>query len=281
MTIGLLISALLLGLRHGFDWDHLAAIGDISATQEKPKRGIALSSLYAGGHAVVVLAIGTVAVVSGRNLPNWIDEAMGVVVGWTLILLGLYVGYTLVRHRGQVPMQSRWMIVLSGIRRGYVWLRKRINQKRTEPVAHTHSHSALTSFHHEGMETEGAGRLPEHEHYHVHDPDHEPFTDYTPKTSLAIGALHGIGAETPTQVLIFIAAASAGGVGAGLAVLVSFLIGLVIANTVIAIGAAWGFSSSRNGAAYKVLAGATAAASLVIGILLVSGQDQLLPALLA
>ena len=51
---GLLIAALLLGLRHGIDWDHIAAITDISATQRSWRRGVLLGSLYAAGHALVV-----------------------------------------------------------------------------------------------------------------------------------------------------------------------------------------------------------------------------------
>src|SRR5688500_2432113 len=31
-AIGLLVTALILGLRHGIDWDHLAAISDITST---------------------------------------------------------------------------------------------------------------------------------------------------------------------------------------------------------------------------------------------------------
>lgn len=282
MTFGLMASAFLLGLRHGVDWDHLAAISDIAATQNSPRRGVVMSSLYVAGHAVIVLLIGTAAIVTGRNLPGWADTIMGMVVGWTLIILGTYVAYTLIRHRGTVPLRSRWMIVLSAVRRAYIWVRSRLAPAASVPVTHTHPHSGLATFHHEGDEVAGEGRLPRHSHHHVHDPAREPFTDYTPATSIGIGMLHGIGAETPTQVLVFLAAANAGGSLAGLAVLVAFLAGLVLANSAITLGAAYGFfAANRRSWVFAGLAGATAVVSLIVGTLLVLGQDAFLPAFFA
>ena len=276
------MSAFLLGLRHGVDWDHLAAISDIAATQETPRRGVVMSSLYVAGHAAVVFLIGSIAIVTGRNLPGWADAVMGAVVGWTLIILGAYVAYTLIRYRGHVPLRSRWMIVLSAARRAYIWARSRLAPRATTPVSHSHPHSALATFHHEGDEAPPEGRLPRHSHHHVHDPAHEPFTDYTPATSVGIGMLHGIGAETPTQVLVFLAAAQAGGAAAGIVVLVAFLVGLALSNSVITIGAAFGFLAGRQRSwVYTSLAGATAVVSLFVGVLLVAGQDTILPAFFA
>jgi high-affinity nickel-transport protein len=241
-----------------------------------------MSSLYVAGHGIVVFAIGAVAIATGRNLPAWADTAMGIIVGWTLIILGAYVAYTLIRHRGSVPLRSRWMIVLSGVRRGFIWLRTRLTSTPADPVAHSHAHSALATFHHEGEEVEAEGRLPRHSHHHVHDPAHEPFTDYTPATSVGIGMLHGIGAETPTQVLVFLAAANAGGTVAGLVVLLAFLVGLALANSAITVGAAYGFfAANRRSWVYTGLAGATAVVSLFVGVLLVLGRDGFLPALFA
>jgi ABC-type nickel/cobalt efflux system permease component RcnA len=174
------------------------------------------------------------------------------------------------------------MIVLSAVRRAYIWVRSRLARKASSPVSHAHPHSALATFHHDGDEAEPEGRLPRHSHHHVHDPAHEPFTDYTPATSIGIGMLHGIGAETPTQVLVFLAAANAGGTLAGLAVLIAFLVGLALANSAITVGAAYGFfAANRRSWVFTGLAGATAVVSLFVGILLVLGEDAFLPAFFA
>ena len=39
LGVGLMMSAFFLGLRHGVDWDHIAAITDLSATQDSTRRG--------------------------------------------------------------------------------------------------------------------------------------------------------------------------------------------------------------------------------------------------
>ena len=279
---GLLVAALLLGLRHGIDWDHIAAITDISATQRSWRRGILLGSLYAAGHAVVVFLIGAVAIVVGRSLPGWVDELMGRFVGVTLLVLGVYVVYSLLRDRGDFRPRSRWMIVLGAARSAYRWASRRSPRAL---VDHDHAHVVADGLHHDDPDAvpgEPSGtqlQASSHAHPHRHD---EAFTDYRVSSSLGVGMLHGIGAETPTQVLVFLAAASAGGVGAGLAVLTVFLIGLFAANTAITLMSSLGFH--RAGTRQRVFAAlgvVTAAVSILLGVAMLSGQDAWLPALLA
>jgi high-affinity nickel-transport protein len=99
-------------------------------------------------------------------------------------------------------------------------------------------------------------------------------------TALVIGVLHGIGAETPTQVLLFVAAAGASGAVAGELVLVAFAIGLLAANSVIAVAASAGFlHAGQHRSLYVVIAAVTAAFSLVLGAFYVIGLDVLPPVL--
>jgi high-affinity nickel permease len=51
-----LLSAAILGFRHGFDYDHIAAISDITSVQTDRWRGMRLGLLYALGHAAMVAA---------------------------------------------------------------------------------------------------------------------------------------------------------------------------------------------------------------------------------
>lgn len=123
MVTGELTLALLgfvLGLRHGIHWDHIAAITDITSsvvtTEEatghmvaveadgtaaavsggrfgtrwhETRRGFVLATLYALGHACVVIVLGLLAIWAGTILPAWIDPLMKAVVGATLVLLGV------------------------------------------------------------------------------------------------------------------------------------------------------------------------------------------------
>jgi hypothetical protein len=92
--------------------------------------------------------------------------------------------------------------------------------------------------------------------------------------------IHGVGAETPTQVLIFATAAGVGGRLGGVFVLLAFIVGLLTSNSLITIGSAMGFlRASRNFAVYAAVAVLTAVFSLVIGVLFVLGQETFLPAL--
>src|SRR4029453_15385771 len=70
LGVGVIVSALLFGFRHGIDWDHIAAITDITSSQED--RGLALEygTIYALGHALVVFLIGVLAIVLGAKLPD-------------------------------------------------------------------------------------------------------------------------------------------------------------------------------------------------------------------
>jgi high-affinity nickel-transport protein len=284
---GLLVASFWFGFRHGIDWDHIAAITDITSSQDERRRSIVFGTLYVVGHAVVVFALGVIAILIGHELPESVDAAMGRVVGVTLIVLGVYVFWSLIRHGREFRMRSRWMLVFAGIRSAW-W---KVTARR-RPVAEGHDHEREpVHVHAGGVEVDADDRVGEWHHGHHGRPGHhhhkhpepdDPFLNYQKGTSFFVGMIHGVGAETPTQILIFTAAAGAGGKGAGIAVLAAFLVGLMTSNSIITLGSAFGFlRASRNFAVYATVAVITGFFSLLIGILFVLGQDSLLPALFA
>jgi hypothetical protein len=92
--------------------------------------------------------------------------------------------------------------------------------------------------------------------------------------------IHGVGAETPTQLVIFLTAAGAGGPIVGEVILGMFLLGLLTSNSLITVGSAFGFmKASKNWALYVTIAVLTASFSLVIGTLFLLGKGTVLPAL--
>src|SRR6476646_10992260 len=122
--IGLVVTALGFGFRHGIDWDHIAALTDITSSQEQPRRSMWFATLYALGHALVVFLLGFAAIIFAQRLPAGVDAFMERFVGATLVILGCYVFYALVRHRRDFRMRSRWMLMFSGVRRAIRWLRR-------------------------------------------------------------------------------------------------------------------------------------------------------------
>ena len=288
-----------LGLRHGIDWDHLAAITDITSatvTTEETTResadalsslvtaaalapqagtlaigatsglsemrvtridygrmapvdtqrrreawhGFFLATMYALGHASLVVALGLLAIWFGTLLPHWIDPLMGRIVGLTLLFLGVWIIYSLVRYGRDFRLQSRWMVLIALARNGLGRLRSRITG---EPMAHRHE-----------------------------------LTQYGPGTAFGIGVLHGIGAETGSQALLLAGAVGATAQATGTALLLFFALGLLMSNSLIAAFSAFGFvSASTRRSVYLVFGIFAAVFSLIVGFLFVTGQESALP----
>ena len=301
--LGLLVTALLLGIRHGIDWDHIAAITDITSTTaastaaeaihadahqaptghshahggpteirahesggtaavmalqvapafaltrtrflSEQSQAILLGTLYALGHALVVAMLGLAALLFGAILPDWIDPIMGRVVGVTLVVLGVWVLYSLVqyaRNGTEFRLQSRWMLVFRSSRYAWRWVRARL---------HGHDHV-------EPVEMSSYGR----------------------RTAFGVGMIHGIGAETGTQVLIIAALGSASSAGLGVPMMFAFITGLLISNTIIVVLSATGFVASQARTRIYLIVGAIAGVfSLIVGMLFLFQAEGSLPAL--
>jgi hypothetical protein len=117
-------------------------------------------------------------------------------------------------------------------------------------------------------------------HHHKHPEADDPFMNYQRGTAFVVGMVHGIGGETPTQVLIFLTVAGIGGKLAAVLVLGAFLVGLLSSNSLITVGSAFGYlRASRNWGIYVTVALLTAVFSLVIGTVFLLGKDTILPAI--
>ncbi len=301
--IGVLLTGLTLGIRHGIDWDHIAAISDITSTtaaasaaeaahieqhtaasghhhghggavemrahdagpgamtlappgqravvdrrlRHEQAEAIKLGTLYALGHGAVVIALGIAALSFGAILPDWLDPIMGRVVGLTLLGLGLWVLYSVYRYaRGgeSFRLRSRWMLVFDGVRYGW---------RRLQAKLHGHEHV-------EPLE----------------------MSSYGARTAFGVGVIHGIGAETGTQVLLIAAVGGAASSGLGIPMLFAFVIGLLISNFAIVVVSSVGFVASQTRERIYVIVGAVAGIfSLILGIVFVLGQDGILPALVS
>lgn len=250
-TWPLLVNAVALGFRHGIDWDHIAAITDIVGTSTAVDttdsairaRALGLSSMYAFGHAGIVAVLGVCALYFAAVLPLWVDPIMERLVGWTLLLLGAWIFISLIGHfRGHEDfrLQSRWMLILTAITQTKDWLYLKFT-----------------------------GEAP---------PKSLPVSRYGVKTAFGVGVIHGIGAETGTQVLLIAAIGGASSHGLGAAMLISFLVGLLVSNTMVAIVGTTGFmSSSRLKPLYLTVGVVTCCFSLAIGAFFALGQAESLP----
>lgn len=260
-----LLTTFLYGFRHGIDWDHIAAITDITSTagvgEESQVRTLAakksglfpalqtgrpvlfLSTMYVLGHAAMVVTLGSAALLAQTLLPEWVDPILERVVGVTLLLLAGWVFYSLVqflRGKSEFRLRSRWMLVFSGI--AYLWHRF-----------------------HEWLE----GRAHEHKHR---------LMQYSPVSAFIVGIIHGVGAETGSQVLLIAAVGGAAGPRYGLLLMGTFVIGLIMSNSLIAVVTAAGFLSAQNeGRIYVTVGVAAGLFSLVVGLYFLTGRAESLP----
>ena len=206
-------------------------------------RPIRLGTLYAVGHGIVVIVLGLAALAFGALLPDWLDPIMGRVVGLTLVVLGVWVLYSVYRYArgdGAFRLRSRWMLVFDGAR--YAW-------RRLQARLHGHEHV-------EPLE----------------------MSSYGTRTALGVGMIHGIGAETGTQVLLIAAVGGASSAGLGVPMLLAFVLGLLISNFAIVVVSSVGFVASQTREMLYVAVGAVAGVfSLVIGAIFLFGLDGVLP----
>ena len=249
VPLALAATSFALGARHGMDWDHIAAITDLTAPRRDEqqrdgtgsatrhgRRGLALSFWYCAGHGLVLAVFGALVLLLGLGLPSGLDTAFEYVVGLTLITLGGVVLYQLGRYRSDYRYTGRISLVVGALRRG--WARAR---RREAPV---------------------------------------DVLDVDRRGAFLVGLLHGTGAETPTQVALFAAAGASGSAGTAAVILGAFVAGLVVAD--LGIAAAWlsGVLGTRRAPRVQIVLGAvTGTASLALGLLILTGHSGVVPPL--
>jgi hypothetical protein len=143
------------------------------------------------------------------------------------------------RGKGEFRLRSRWMLVFDLARNGWGALQARIHGHEHRPSAHS--------------------------------------TQYGRRTAFGVGMIHGIGAETGSQALLLAGIAGVTGT-TGIVILLAFVVGLLMSNTLVAVGSASGFIGAQRMRTLYVIVGAVAGvASLVIGALFLVGLGTALP----
>lgn len=86
----ILATGFILGLRHAFDPDHITAVTQFISLQPNPRRGIGFGLRWGLGHAITVLAIGSLIILSNVKISLRFEKWAEILVGVTLITLALW-----------------------------------------------------------------------------------------------------------------------------------------------------------------------------------------------
>jgi ABC-type nickel/cobalt efflux system permease component RcnA len=130
--------ALLLGLRHATDPDHLTAVSTLvmSGDERGARRAAQLGSAWGLGHATTLFALGAPVVLFNSHLPDWLQRGLELAVGVVIVALA-------------VRLLVRW-------RRGYF----HVHEHAHGEVVHAHPHVHETKPHPHAHEHRHAPRTP-------------------------------------------------------------------------------------------------------------------------
>jgi ABC-type nickel/cobalt efflux system permease component RcnA len=189
-----IVVAVLLGLRHATDPDHLTAVSTLVLSEERggARQAGVLGFAWGLGHGTTIFAFGLPIVLFRAYLPDGIQRAAEAVIGVVIVTLA-------------VRLLIRW-------RRGYFH-------------AHSHAHGDLHHAHPHVHEGSSASHT---RHAHAHP--HAEGMGRSPLTAYGIGLVHGIGGSAMVGLLVVGAAANR---TLGVVALILFAAGTAISMAVV------------------------------------------------
>ena len=198
-----LAAALLLGIRHASDPDHVTALSTLvfSDRVDARRRAGRLGLVWGLGHGVTLFLFGLPAVFFGQWLPEGVARAAEFAIGALIVAIA-------------VRLLVRW-------HRGY--LHVHVHEHEDEALVHAHPHM------HEHAPDQDHPEARSHAHTHSRQS-----LGRSPREAFGIGLVHGVGGSAGAGVLV-VAAASTPAIGtlallvfaAGTALSMGFLSALV------------------------------------------------------
>jgi high-affinity nickel-transport protein len=274
-------SGFLLGCRHGLDWDHISAITDLVAQRAGPSstgggyaspaqpkdmplaRHAVAYPLHAGTRRRRSLRSRISLPGSGLSLAVWYCLGHGLVIA----VLGAAVGVLGLHLPDGIDRVFESVVGFTLVALGCIVLWQ-LGRDRQDYRFTGRWRLLIGTIRRARARARHRGTVP------------EALDDLGPRAAFMVGILHGTGAETPTQVVLFASAGAAGNGAAAAVILLAFVAGLVLSD--LGIAAAWlgGLLGVRRLPSVQITLGLlTGASSIAVGALFVMGRSALLPAL--
>jgi high-affinity nickel-transport protein len=298
--LGILITGLLLGFRHGFDWDHIAAITDITSTSAAADAGTELHQAQHlahthehghGGRAEMVVhesgpgsAVATMPSLASVPVARTrlVAEQRHAIVLGTLYALGhalvvFSLGMLALAFGAILP---DWVDPIMGRIVGFtllflgVWVFISLWQYLRNGTEFRLRSRWMLVF--DGVRYAWR-RFQARIHGHEHVAPLE-MSSYGYRTAFGVGMIHGIGAETGSQALLIAAVGGATGAGLGVPMLLAFIVGLLASNTVVVVVSATGFVAGQIRRPLYITIGVLAGVfSIAVGLAFLTGTESILP----
>jgi ABC-type nickel/cobalt efflux system permease component RcnA len=165
-----LVVALLLGLRHATDPDHLTALSTLvlGERDQGARRAARLGLAWGAGHAFTLIALGLPVLLFDDALPGWAHRVAEALVGAVIVAIA-----------GRLLL--RW-------RRGYFHVHP---HEHESGVVHAHPHV----HEHAAEET----------HARAHAHAHQEAVGRSPRAAFGIGVVHGAGGSAGVGILLIAA----------------------------------------------------------------------------
>jgi len=234
-SIGLgLVAAVLLGLRHATDPDHVTAVSTLvfSDRRDARRRAGRLGLAWGLGHAATLFAFGLPVVLFGQWLPDLVARIAEFAIGALIVALA-------------VRLLVRW-------RRGYL----HVHVHEHDGMRHSHPH-----MHEHPVEQDHPARG-------AHGHPHPETLGRSPREALAIGLVHGVGGSAGAGVLL-VAAASTPAVGT--LALLAFAAGTALSMGAVSAVVGHGLASGAIGRRLEPLVPVIGVASVLFGMWYAAG----------
>jgi cytochrome c biogenesis protein CcdA len=222
-----LLVAVLLGLRHATDPDHLTAVATliVSDANDGPARARRLGFSWGCGHALTLFVFGLPVVLVGSALPEPVQQAAELAIG--LVIIGL-----------ALRLLVRW-------RRGAFHTHAHAH----DGVVHAHPHA------HEGRHV--GGFVPAHQHVHAEG------MGRSPAAAFGIGLVHGTGGSAAAGVLLVGAVSDT---TQGVAALALFAAATAVSMALLSTGVGLALARGMMGRRLESLVPWMGTASLLFGV---------------
>ena len=234
-----LAAALLLGIRHASDPDHVTALSTLvfSDRADARRRASRLGLAWGLGHGLTLFLFGLPVVFFGQWLPDAVSRGAEFAIGALIVALA-------------IRLLVRW-------KRGYLHVHVHEHDAPFGGVRHAHPHM----HEHAGTTEHGAGAS----HAHAHPRES---LGRSPREAFGIGLVHGVGGSAGAGVLL-VAAASSTAV-ATLALFV-FAAGTALSMAAVSALVGHGLGTGRIGAWTERLIPVIGVASALFGIWYAAG----------